>query len=235
MKKSLSILLTLILTFISMKAESAVLSDKEVKANIEKQVLNHYKQYTNADLEVKVVAVPFKDVVVPDGKISYQVTPSADRFMPRDLNKVSILVDGRVIKNFNAPTITKAYQNVLVASCVIEREKAINSNVVKIEKKEISNNFEYALGEDSLRKDIVAKKYFSTGEILDKRFVKIKPDILRNAVVTVLFNANNLTVSTEATALSDGALGDNICIMNKNYNKIYKGTVIGENKVLVKI
>ncbi len=235
MKKIFGLLLIMILAFSSIKADAVILEDNQVKSEIAKQVVKNYKDYTDAQLKVQVVALPFKDLNLPDGQISFLVEPSAGKFLPRDLEKVTIYVDNKPVKTFNAPVVIKAYQKVLVASCPINRERAINFNVVKIEKREVSNNLENALTPDSISKEIIAKKFFRIGEIIDKRFVKLKPDILRNSIVTVFFNTNNLTISTEAKALSDGIIGETICIMNKNYNRIYKGKIIGENKVLVKI
>jgi flagella basal body P-ring formation protein FlgA len=225
----------MILTFSSLKVKAAVLSDSEVKTFIVKQVGENYKKYTDAQLDIEVVALPFKDLCLPDGEVSFLVIPSMDKFMPRDLEKVSVYVNDKVVKTFNVPIVVKAYENVLVASCFINREEQINSNVVTVKKMEISNTSQYPLRADALGKDILAKKAFREGEIIDKRFVKLRPDVLRNSNVTVFFNTNNLTVSTEATALSDGIIGDNICLMNRNYNRTYRGKVIGENKVLVKI
>lgn len=235
MKKVLQTILISILALSSLKANAVVLSGKEVKTIVANQVVEMDKKYTDAQLKAEVVGLAFKDLELPEGKISFVVKPSADKFMARDLEKVLVYVDGKVVKTFNAPVVVKAYQDVLVASCPIEREREINLGVTRIEKKEVSNSWGYQVKPEDISKGILAKKYFVEGEIIDKRFVKIKPEILRNSNVTVFFNTNNLTVSVEGTALSDGASGDNICVMNKNYNKIYKGTVIGENRVLVKL
>lgn len=235
MKKTLNLFLIMILAFGSLKADSAVLSNSEVRSIIAKQVAVHYEKYTDAQLNVQVAGLPFKDLVLPEGKVSFEITPSANKFMPRALEKISVYVDGKFIKNFNAPVIIKAYQDVLVASCFINRDQSITSNVVTIKKIEVSNVIGYQLKADALGKEILAKKAFMEGEIIDKRFVKSKPDIMRNSVVTVLFNSSNLTITTEATALSDGSIGDNICALSKSYNRIYTGKIIGENKVLVKI
>jgi len=235
MKKAFGLVLILVLTFSSLKAQSAVLTNSEVRNLVAKQVTENYKKYTDAQVSIEVVGLPFKDLYIPNGKITVEVKPSMDKFLARDLEKASIFVNGKLVKSFNAPIVAKAYQNVLVASCFINREKAINSDVVTVKKMEISNTLEYPLREDALGKDILAKKTFREGEVIDKRFVKIRPDILRNANVTVFFSSNDLTISIEGTSLSDGVNGDTICIMNKNYNKVYTGKIIGENKVLVKI
>jgi len=225
----------MILTFSSLKVNAAVLSTSEVKNIIIRHVREIYKNYTDAQLDIEVVALPFKDLSLPDGKVSFVVKSSMNKFLARDLEKVDVYVNDKFIKTFNAPVVVKAYEDVLVASDFINIGQQINQNVVSVKKVEISNILEYPLRASSLGKDMLAKKYFREGEVIDKRFVKLRPDILRNSNVTVLFKSSNLTISIDATALSDGIIGDNICLMSKNYNKIYTGKVVGENKVLVEI
>lgn len=235
MKKISGLILILILAFSSLKANAAILTNTQVESEIVKQVAEVYKNYTDAELSIKVVTLPFKDLHVPNGEVSIKIESLSKKFMPRELEKVSVYVDGKFIKMFNAPIVVKAYENVIVASSFINIGQQITPDVATIKKMEISNTIQYPLKADALTKDIMAKKAFREGEIIDKRFVKQKPDILRSSNVTVLFNTNNLTISIEATALSDGVVGDSICLMSKKYNKIYTGKVIDENKVLVKI
>jgi flagellar basal body P-ring formation protein FlgA len=235
MKKIFSIVLITILALGSLKANAACLSGNEVKAIITKQVLERYKTYTDAELKIEVVALPFKDLSLPNGAVTFKVTSNSTKFMPRDLEKVSVYVNDKFVRTFNAPITVKAYQSVLVASTSINRERELSPEIVRVERREVSNILGNALGTKDLSKEIITKKFFTEGELIDKRFVKLRPEILRNSNVTVIFNSNNLTITIEAVALSDGSTGDSICIMNRNYNKVYKGTVIGENKVLVKI
>ena len=235
MKKIFKIFLIIILAFSSMEAKALTLTDTQVKEAIAKKVMQKYKEYTDAQLEVNVVAVPFQDLVLPNGKVTFSVQSNSNKFMARDLEKVSVYVNGKLARKFNVPVEVKVYKEILIASCTIQREKAITSNVVTVERREVSNKMANVLTKDALKNEFVSKKYFVKGEVIDKRFVKAKPDILRNSTVRVFFNTNNLTVSVNGIALSDGVIGESICIMNKNYNKIYKGTVVGENKVLVKI
>lgn len=236
MKKIINLTLIIILALSSLKANATVvMTSGEVKSILAKQTADIYKKYTDAELSVEVVTLPFKDLYLPDGKVSFKIKPSNEKFMARDLEKVSVYVNDKFVKTFNAPIMVKAYEDILVASSFINIGQQINSNVATVKKVEVSNTLGYQLKADSLGKNILAKKAFRSGEVLDKRFVKIRPDILRNANVTVFFNTNNLTIATDAIALSDGAIGDSICLINKNYNRTYKGQVIGENKVLVKI
>lgn len=235
MKKILGLTLITLLALSSLKANSATFTDEQVKSIVAKQVEQRYAEYTDAQVKVNVVALPFRELELPNGHVKFVVQSNSNKFMPRDMEKVNVYVNSRFVKTFNAPITVKAYQDILVASCIIEREKELNSSLVRIERREVSNKIEHVLKPQALNKQIVAKKYFVAGEIIDDRFVKLRPEVQRNSIVTVLFNTNNLTVTIDATALSDGSIGDNICIMNKGYNRIYKGTVVGENKVLVKI
>lgn len=236
MKNTIKLILIMVFLFSSLRANATVIMENsEVKSIISKQVADSYKNYTDAEISVEVVTLPFKNLSLPDGKVSFVIESPSDKFMARTLEKVSVYVNNRFVKTFNAPIVVKVYENILVASSFINIGQQIGPNVANAKRVEISNIFGYQLNANSINKDIMAKKAFREGEIIDKRFVKVKPEILRNANVTVFFNTNNLTVSTEAIALSDGIIGDNICLMNKNYNRTYKGTVIGANKVLVKI
>ena len=235
MKKTLNLALIMILAFGSLKAHCAVLSNSQVRNIIAAQVAENYKKYTDAEVKVEVVALPFKDLELPNGHYSFEVKSTMDKFLARDLEKVYVYVNNNMVKSFNAPIVVKAYRDVLVASCFINRENQISSNNVTIKKMEVSNTIEYPLNTEVLGKDVLAKKAFREGEVIDKRYVKFRPDVLRNANVTVFFNTNNLTISIDGMALSDGVVGENVCVMNKNYNKVYTGKIIGENKVLVKI
>ena len=95
---------------------------------------------------------------------------------------------------------------------------------------------DYVLTDKMLEKEITTKKAFQKGEIIDKRFVKMRPDVIRNGDVRIFFVSNgSVMVTIDGTAMMDGMTGDYINVENKNYKKVYNGKVIGENKVLVNI
>lgn len=229
------ILIFSVLTFSVLKVNAAILTGSEIKKAIVEQVKEKYKSYTSAQLDVQVVALPFKDLSVPNGKVSYIVQSNVNKFVARDLEKVSLYVNDQFIKSFNAPVVVKAYEDVLVSSGFINIGQPLNKNNVTVKRIEISNVMSYPLRADAIGKEMLAKKAFREGEIIDKRFVKLMPDVVRNAIVSVTFKTNNLTIVIDARALSDGVIGERICLMSKEYNKVYTGKVIGENKVLVEI
>lgn len=235
MKKAINLILITILALSALRVQARTFSSDEIKHEIESRVVETYKKYTDARLSATVLAVPFRDLNLPDGEVRFEVTSNVDKFMARDLKKVNIYVNGKFAKTFNAPVDVKAYKDVLVASDFIAREKSLTRSMVQIKNMEVSYNLEYALTESMLGKDIITKKTFKEGEIIDKRFVKLRPDVQRNAEITAYFKKDNISISLEATALSDGMAGDYIGVENKNYKKIYTGKIIGENKVLIEM
>ena len=61
---------------------------------------------------------------------------------------------------------------------------------------------DYVLTERVLEKEMSAKKAFQKGEIIDKRFVKMRPDVARNSDVRVFFVSNGaVMISIDGTAI----------------------------------
>ena len=180
--------------------------------------------------------MPFKDLIIPDGEVSYQVVSPEGRYLARDIKRVNVYVDGNLVKTLNLPVQLKAYKEVLTVKEPLIRDQAVTAENTYIQKVDVADKIDYILTAENLSKDIKTKKPMKQGEVLDKRFVKIKPDVVRNTEVRVFFTSNdNLMITIDAIALEDGLLGDYVNVENKNYKKIYKGKIIGENRVLVAI
>ena len=234
MKKLLAT--TLILLTGALSANAQMLTSGDVKASVAKILESSYSKMTDADIEVKVSATPFAQLQLPDGKVSYKIVSGGDKIVPRDIKRVDVYVNNAFIKSLNLPVQTVVYKEVLVANDYINREQAINNETASLKKMDVSMRMDYVLGKNALSKEMSAKKGFQKGEIIDKRFVKMRPDVVRNGEVRVFFVSNgNVMVSIDATAMADGMYGDYINVENKNYKKVYNGKVIGENKVLVNI
>ena len=101
---------------------------------------------------------------------------------------------------------------------------------------EVSLNLDYILTKDNLEnKEMISRKWFREGEIIDKRFVGMKPDVKSYSTVQAYFKSGNIFISTDGIVLSDGMIGDYVNVKNNTYKKTYRGKVIGENKVLIDI
>ena len=234
MKKLLATTLILLTGALSVNAQ--MLTSNDVKASVAKILESSYSKMTDADIEVKVSATPFAQLQLPDGKVTYKITSGADKIVPRDIKRIDVYVNNAFIKSLNLPVQTVIYKEVLVANDYINREQSLNKDNLSLKKMDVSMKMDNVLTQSALNKEMSAKKGFQKGEIIDKRFVKMRPDVVRNGEVRIFFVSNDaVMVSVDGTAMSDGMLGDYINVENKNYKKTYNGKVIGENKVLVNI
>ena len=235
MKKFFSLLAILFLTLSSAKAEAQLITLDQIKKEVSRQVINSYKEYTDADLKVEVLAVPFSEINLKNGTVTYKITSNSNRFMQRDVKRVEIYVNGVLSRIVMVPVEVKAYKNVLVARSEINRESAVTPYNTMIQRKEISNLISHVIAPGDLKKDIMTKRVFKEGEIIDKRFLTTKPDVLRNQEVTAFFKSSGIMVSISATAQSDGNIGDYVTLKSPKYQKVYRGKVIGPNRVLITI
>ena len=219
-----------------MSVQAQTVTSAEIKNKIASQLEAIYKKNTNADVEVKIIATPFAELQLPDGEISYKIVQGAEKIIPRDIKRVDIYVNNAFVRTLNLPAQTSVYKEVLVAADFINREQSITREATLVQRIDVSQKIDYVLSEKILSKEMSAKKAFQKGEVIDKRFVKMKPDVARNGEVRIFFVSNGAVMITiDGTALADGMTGDYINVENKNYKKVYTGKVIGENRVLVNI
>lgn len=227
----------LLLLLITPCVQAQVIPASKIKIDVARLFENNYKKVVDGDVQVKITATPFADLQLPDGKVTYKIsTGSGDKILPRDVKRVDVYVNGVFQRTLNLPAQTSVYKDVLVASEQINREQMLTRECTEIKKIDVANRADYVLDGSMLDKEITTKKIFQKGEIIDKRFVKMRPDVARNADVRVFFVSNgSVMITIDGTAMSDGMLGDYINVENKNYKRVYNGKIIGENRVLVNI
>ena len=234
MIRIISAVLLMTITVLGVNAQTV--SSADVKTKVASQLAEAYKKNLNAEVEVKITGTPFSELQLPDGKVSYKIVQGGDRVVPRDIKRVDVYVNDAFVKTLNLPAQTSVYKEVLVAADFINREQSLTRENVLVKKIDISQKMDFVLAEAVLDKEISAKKAFLKGEVIDKRFVKMKPDVARNSDVRIFFVSKGaVMVTIDGTALADGMTGDYINVENRNYKKIYTGKVIGENRVLVNI
>ncbi len=230
------VMTALIIMMTAMGANAQTVTSAAVKSQIANQLTANYKKMTDADVEVKITATPFAQLTLPDGKITYKIVQGGDKIVPRDIKRVDVYVNNAFVKTLNLPAQTSVYKEVLVAADFINREQSINNETTVVKKIDVSQRMDYVLSERMLNKEMSAKKAFQKGEVIDKRFVKMRPDVERNGAVRIFFVSNGAVMITiDGTAMADGMYGDYINVENKNFKRVYNGKVIGENRVLVSI
>lgn len=214
------------------------ISAESLKQDFQKIILSDYSSKTNAEINIKILMLPFQNITLPDGKISYElVNANKDvNLVSRDVKRINIYVDKKLQRTLNIPIEIKAYDDVLVATDLIGRNQPINLINARTKKINIADKSSFVVTKEMLNKELIAKKDFRNGEFIDKRFVQTKPAVIKNSEVRIVINADNgLQIAIDGIAKTDGSIGEYITVENKTYNKTYTAKVIGENKVLVQI
>lgn len=236
MKKILGTVLTIALLTASVHA--ATLSAEKIKTDVKDVILKDFSQKTSAEVDIKITMLPFQSLTLPDGVITYNLINANDELnlTSRQVKRINILVNNKIERTINVPVEVKAYEEVLVASDLISREQPIDFTKVKFKKINIADKNNFVVTRDMMKQEMVAKKDFRDGEYIDKRFIKVKPDVVKNSEVRIILNSGNgLQISIDGIAKTDGSIGEYVTVENKMYNKIYSAKVIGENRVLVNI
>ena len=236
MNKIFSTILTLFV--LASSAHAGTLSADKIKSDVLGIILENYSKRASAEFDRKITMLPFQSLTVPDGVISYEIVNQSENtdINSRDIVRVNLLVDNKLQRTLSVPISVKAYEEVLVAAENIPREQPINSSRVVYKKMNIADKGNFVLTRNMITKEMVAKKDFKEGEYIDRRFVKVRPDVTRNSEVRIILNSDSgFQIAIDGIAKTEGTIGEYVTVENKMYNKTYTGKVIGENKVQVNI
>lgn len=238
MKKLIKTLL-IITIFSGMAAQcfAQTLSADQFKALVSAQAKKDLQKFNLDDCEVTVGHLPVQSFTVPDGKVTVEIVSNGYQCLtPKEFKKVNIYVNKNYARTYYVPLETKAYKHVAVAKEVIQRDKIIPLQSVEFKRMDIMGNLNNTVSLEDISRELVATKAFFPGNMILKRYTMSKPDIVKNAMVTVNFRTGNaLNIAVEGIALMQGNKGDTIQVKNKRFNKIYTGEVTGVNQVLVQI
>ena len=216
--------------------QAQVVSAEKFKSLVVQQAKKDLQKYNIDDSEISVGHLPVSSFTLPDGKITVEIVSGSNNLSAREFKKININVNGKYARTYYAPIETKAFKHVAVAKEVIQRDKIVPLQAVEFKRMDVVGNLENTVSLDDISKELVATKVFYPGEMITKRYTMAKPDIVKNAMVTVNFRAGaGLNITVEGIAMMQGNIGDTIQVKNKRFNKIYTGEVTGVNQVLVQI
>ena len=213
-----------------------ILTKADIIPVVENNVKKELQEQGYKKVDINVISIPFIQLNVPDGKITYKISSNAKNVTARCFIVVSIYSNGEFIRTVGIPVKISALKDVYVAKENIARGVVLTSNMLEVKTVDITNTYIEPLEYGEMKKPYVTTKIFQAGNIIDKKFLKSQPDIMRDAAVTLYFKSkDDLAITLDGIAVSEGNIGDMISVRNKKYNRIYNGKIIGENKVLVRI
>lgn len=237
MFKTLSKIFLIFLTGVifTSAANAAVLSREYLNSEVSEQISQQLKSTVTGELKVQIAPVYFEEIPVSDGEITIKSYLKDKSFSPRKMAAVEVFVNGKLEKKFMLAVDLKIYDNVWCATGMILRDKNFTSNNVEIQRKDITNDYENVLRADTDLSEYVANKNFRISETISKKFIKQKPDILKNSTISALLETQSIQISFDVEATENGCIGDVIKVKSKRYNRYYVGEVINKNTVLVKM
>lgn len=183
-------------------------------ASINKEIIKFYKHYypTIEIKSIKFNKTPPKKYKKIDFKFVNYKLPSS-----------SILIDGKYYYFKIDATI-----KVFVANRVIKINEFIKPNVTL---KSIKFKTFYSKPLAKIEDNLIASTIISKNSIINESNTKIRPDILKNEKVTVIFKNNSIEIYTSGIALNDANENENISV--KINNKVFRG-IVKNNKVIIK-
>lgn len=234
--KTVFIILALVFAqnFVLAQTLDADYIETEVIKAVEKDMIN--KGFS--DIDVKVLGIPFKSLELPDGQMRMVIVENhGSGYSKRCIKALRIYVNNTLVRSFGVPLEIKAYTQALVATKEIGIGKSINASNVVLKKVEVDGNHQNLVNMSLLDgEEIVSSKFYRAGQPIDRRFSKIRSDVQKDEMVTVVFDMqNNLTVSIKGKALASGSKGDMVAVQNAENKKVYYGEIINKNIVKVNI
>lgn len=227
-------IIALLLASVAVKAETIVNSD--VETLISNHIVNHYKDLYKGEIEVKCGRIPSMPLELPDGDVEIKLNTSLrDAFVQRTIVRVMFYVDGQYKRAVGVPVTLALYENVWVATEPISRDDAITAGNVYVARRDISKFAGTAARSSNDLIDTRVKKTFSTGDILDHRFIEKTPIVVRNSLVEIVFKSNTVAISISGEAMENGQMGDIIRVKSPQFKKEYRGQIIDRGTILVNI
>lgn len=231
--KTIIILVLIVLTGTGVFA--AVVEKEALKSEIEEYVVSKLSKYIDGDIEAEVKYIPFRELSVPSGERKIVIEINSSDFSSRKMATVTIYVNGRKVKKFGVPVSLKLYKKVWIATENVKRGKSLSNSNVVLEKLDVTREYKNVITSEKNLTDYIASRNIRSGQIIDKRFVISKPDVMKNSVVSVIFTTKGLKISIDAKATHNASVGDYVKVKSDIYEKYYTGVVVSPNKVLVEI
>ena len=207
-----------------------------LETQIKSQIAHELSQKGFDSFEISLSNVP---IFSNAENFNVKVMPSSSGFVQSGEYRTVKLLNKKsnaVCKMFGVCVKIKAYKNVFVANKLIAKGAFLSSSNCSLKKINITNMQNNQLEARDFSSNLIANKVFRKDEVIDRRFVSKREDVVKNDSVVVEFlNKNGMKITVDAISLSNGNVGDFVSCKNKIYNKVYTGKVVGKNRVVVEI
>ena len=202
------------------------------------EIINQYLEKNRLNTGVKNIHMVFapsrslKSVILPKGRLSYRVIPSAfPLYRSRSFN-ITFSIDGRVEKNLAVRGNLNARAPVVVATSDIPRGTLLSADDIRVVTKDLNKLRDPCFEPHQLLGQKV-KRSLRKGAPIEKSMVDFPPLVKRGEIITVAAISGGLKITATGIAKSNGQEGDTIRVKNSGSGKEILCKVIGPGLVAV--
>lgn len=123
------------------------------------------------------------------------------------------------------------FNDVWITTTAISRGTVIKPQHIALERRDMSSSFSQYMGEQQSPVGLIAKRPMRAGDILYETSLEKQISVQRGQKVQVIARKNGLEIRSSATAMTDGATGERIRVINSSTKKELEG-ILDENNIV---
>jgi len=171
--------------------------------------------------------------ILPAGELSYKIMPKPSS-NPSGLNAVIyLLVEGKEVGRIRVAARLNLFVNTVIAAQRMDRGHRIGPDDLKSARISLARTSRSGLADPREAIGLTTRRRIQPGQAI------LAEDLIKTAVVekgdpvTIVAQSGTLRVSTAGQAKDDGAVGDNIPVLNLSSKKMITAEVVGPDTVQV--
>jgi flagella basal body P-ring formation protein FlgA len=216
-----------------MPAHAAPLRERDVIEFISEQAALRY-QASRSDIKVTWEGTRLASLAGGDldgAQVTMHLDPGT-RLGGKSAIPLQLLKDGKRFKTIFPRLEVLVLREVMVAVNGVARGGAIADGDVQLVKRALHTiPGTPILGGPDVLKGAVAKRYVAKGTVLVEGAFDLPPLVRSGSMVSVKVVSGGLTIIASGQAVSDGAMGQLIRVVNLDTRKDFVARVVGENRV----
>jgi len=193
------------------------------------------ERFPSAQWQVQVTNVRLQGKLqVPQGHLTYELIPRTRHLSPGPVSlTVVVRVDGKPARRLLASATLRVSRQVVVAAAPLVRHQTVTPADIRLAEVNVAQ-----LPEDVITnpQDVVGKRLrrnVSIGTPLHGRLVEAPTVVKRGDVVMIVAQSSAVSVTVQGQAKEDGAVGEQIRVLNLSSRKEVYAKVLDENTVRV--
>jgi flagella basal body P-ring formation protein FlgA len=218
--------------FIEITRRSMTISASELKT-IARTFIKTNAPYALERVKIKKIQAN-QDVVLPSGKITYQVKPPQHTdYVGNVPLAITFKCNGASVKKVWVMVTVAVMSDIVVAKKPVGRYQVIKMADIDLQTMDLAKMPNNAL---TSLEDVVgqrAKRTIDTQTVLTSSMIETPPLVRRGDIVVMIAESGGLRISTQGEARQKGAKGDRIKVMNLDSRKSVYGRIIDRSTVKV--